>query len=88
MRADLVKLMTPEIKGGLIAADAAGFQLAPHIEMHALMSRVILGTAGPAALQTDTQRAVHQTESWLKPSRPLEEAKGVPLSLRIASGKP
>jgi hypothetical protein len=30
----------------------------------------------------------HHTESLLKPKKALELAKGIPLSVRIASGKP
>ena len=55
MRTDLVELMTPEIEGGLIAADAPGFQLAPHVEVHALMGRVVLWTTRSPALQGDAQ---------------------------------
>ena len=55
--------------------------------MHALVGSVVLGHPGRPRSRS-MPSASHQAESRLSPSSPLLLAKGGPLSLRIASGRP
>ena len=55
--------------------------------MHALMPTILLRMTGPNAFDADPRRS-HQTDSRERLNNPFGEAKGTPLSERIASGKP
>jgi hypothetical protein len=50
-----IVLMSPEVEGGLVAADATGLQFAPDIQVHALVAAVVLGTARSAAFKVDAE---------------------------------
>ena len=70
----IVKALTPQIQGGLIAL-AACFQLAADIAVQSLMGAVVLGMARPAAFQINSQRDPPHRETT-QPQQTLHAGKG------------
>jgi hypothetical protein len=82
-----IEVLDEGVELGLLLQDvlvgrSGGFLLQGQV--HAFMASVLLGMSGTNAFDRDA----HHTESLERLNRPLGEAKGTPLSERMAKGQP
>ena len=82
----VIKGLPPHIHCLLIGL-GQGFNFPTYVQMHPLMGAVVLWVTRPAALQLDTQSYPPGRQAT-QSQRPWTLAKGDPLSLRMAWGKP
>jgi len=84
-----VVLVGKVINAGLLLQEVSGSRPSRLVfqgQMHAFIPTVLLGMSRFDALDLDTRN--HHTESLLRPYRALPQAKGIPLSVRMARGSP